>query len=183
MADTPPTGPSPSSPPASLREQSLSTLRTAILSPSDPGQTMSRANTVLGLYFDPDVDVEARANMRAEFVLALSSYPEWAMHRAFDMWVKRHKRRPSPGEIAILAEAEVRPFADEVKRRVALNRIEPPRPDRVTPAAAQSILAEFGFTEERLSGVLRAKHWTDAVPAGQEGNPEAIRKAREEAGL
>lgn len=179
----------------SLREQPESTIRAAIHSPNDPGATLMRANTVLSLYFDPDTTPEMRAAMREEFVRALASYPDWAVQRAFDAWVKRHNRRPSPGEIAILAQAEISEMFTELKRR------EPAKPtdrmDACTPEAAKRILTEAGFTprymqavakspmagsrDEVLSSFNARPHWTDAIPAGMEHDADAIRAARQAA--
>lgn len=106
----------------SVREQSASDLRAAIHSPNDPGATLKRANTVLALYFDPDNDPHTKAAMRQEFVLALAEYPDWAVQRGFDAWVKTQQRRPTPGEILILVGREIKIFTDEVKRRESLRQ-------------------------------------------------------------
>lgn len=92
-------------------------MRTAIRSPHNAGATLKRVNAVLGLYFDPDNDPETRAAVRREFVVALSAYPDWAVQRAFDAWVKTSQRRPTPNEIAILVGRELKPFTDELARR------------------------------------------------------------------
>lgn len=99
--------------------------------------------------------METKVNLRAEFVTALASYPEWAMHRAFDRWVKEHTRRPSPGEIAILASRELEPITAELARRDKKQQAQLPAPDRVTPEAAARIMAEAGMTPDRLLAVKR----------------------------
>lgn len=141
---------------SSVREKSSQALTSAIHSPSDRAETLERARRVLSLFYEPDLSPHDRAAMLEEFADALAAYPEWAMHRAFDAWVKQHKRRPSPGEIVILAQAEIRPLTDELKQR------EPREPrlglddQRVTPEAAAEILAKAGFTPRRMHQVRAA---------------------------
>lgn len=127
-------------------------LKTAIRSPSDPGATLKRVNTVLSLYFDPDNSPETKAAVRQEFVVALSGVPAWAMQKAFDAWVKTGQRRPTPGEILILAERELKPIGDELARRQRLE--EDRRQAEAAPtdeelaqrrAAAASIMQEVGY--------------------------------------
>ncbi len=113
-----------------MREQSTSELTTAIRSPADEGAILKRTNVVLALYFDPDNDPAVRAAVRQEFVMALKAYPNWAVQRAFDAWVKTNQRRPTPGEIRILTEREVKPLTDELARRERLKADETDyRPD------------------------------------------------------
>ena len=92
-------------------------MQAAIRSPHDQGATLKRVNAVLGLYFDPDNDPAVKAAVREEFVRALAAYPDWAVQRAFDAWVKTGHRRPTPGEIAILVGREMKPLTDELARR------------------------------------------------------------------
>lgn len=92
-------------------------MKAAIHSPPDPGATLRRANTVLSLYFDPDDDQETRAAIRHEFVVALKDYPNWAVQRAFDAWVKSNRRRPTPCDIVILVGHVMKPLTDELARR------------------------------------------------------------------
>ena len=102
---------------ASLREQSASTIQEAIRSPHDSGETLKRVNAVLGQYYDPGFDPETKALVREEFVRALQPYPMWAVHKAFDEWVRSMQRRPSPGEIVILIGRAMKPLTDEIARR------------------------------------------------------------------
>lgn len=138
-------------------------LKTAIRSPSDPGATLKRTNTVLSLYFDPDNSPETKAAVRQEFVVALSGVPAWAMQKAFDAWVKTGQRRPTPGEILILAERELKPIADELARR---KRLEDERREAdAAPsdeelaqrrAAAAEVMQRVGYaTTPRPSGPPR----------------------------
>ena len=132
-----------------------------IRSPSNPGETLKRANVCLALYFDPDNDPETKAAMRESFVRALDHVPTWAMHRAFDAWEKTQQRRPSPGEIVILAERELKPMADEVARRKRdqdareAERIQR-EASRVSGDAAAAILERAGFTPRRIEAVRAA---------------------------
>lgn len=101
----------------SLREQSSSTIQAAILSPRDEGAVLARTNAVLALYYDPDLEPETKAAIREEFVMALSTYPVWAVHKAFDSWTRTATRRPTPGEIVILVAREMQPLTEELHRR------------------------------------------------------------------
>lgn len=127
-------------------------MKAAIRSPHDAGATLKRVNAVLGLYFDPDNDPDTRAAMRQEFVVALASYPDWVVQRAFDAWVKTGQRRPTPGEIVILVGREMKPITDEIakREREARERAEA-RPD-ISPeeleqrrAFAKTVLRRNGF--------------------------------------
>lgn len=70
------------------------------------------------------------------------------------------QRRPSPGEIRLLAEREVKPLGEELARRRRINSQEKAAKAEqskriVTPEERARILAERGFTEERLAAVMR----------------------------
>lgn len=151
---------STNSPMVSVREQSNSTLRAAIRSPSDEGATLKRVNTVLGSYYDPDFDAETKAGVREEFVRALAGKPQWAVHRAFDAWVRSGTRRPTPGEIVILVDRELAPIAKEIARRAeieaaAAQEREAALRNRVTDEDRARIMAEVGMTADRLRAVQR----------------------------
>ena len=138
----------------SAQDQPLSTIRAAIHLPGDDGATLIRANTCLALYFDPDGDEETRLGVRVAFVTALRGIPEWAMHKAFDVWQRSGVRRPSPAEVVILAERQIAALNGEIKRRT------PPPPDlpRATPdaATAEEIMNRAGFTPARMNAVRAA---------------------------
>lgn len=159
--------------PVSLREQSALDLKAGIRSPSDPGATLKRVNAVLSLYFDPDHSPETKAAVRQEFVVALSGVPAWAMQKAFDAWVKTGQRRPTPGEILILAERELKPIADELARRQRLE--ENRRAAEAAPsdeelaqrrAAAAEVMQRVGYAKApRPSGPPRTDVTPDEVEA------------------
>jgi hypothetical protein len=176
-----------------VREQPTSTLQAAIHSPADHGATLKRANTCLALYFEPDPDdPEARAAVREAFVRALAHVPSWAMHRAFDQWERTGQRRPSPGEIVILAERALQPLVREVDdrkrnteaaaeaRRAAEEERTPEQRRR-----AQEIVERCGFTAKMTEAIRkkpgsssmaeaveaagreeRVPHWTELEPPG-----------------
>lgn len=192
------TAPSFKSPMASLREQSVSTIRTAILSPHDSGACLRRIVAVLGLYYDPDQTPEAKALTREEFVRALDGKPDWAVQRAFDTWTKTGTRRPSPGEILILIERELAPMGAELARREKFEReqAEAAREAAVTPEmrkAANDILQNLGFTADRSRALERdplagsnealeramapTKHWSETAPP-DDPRWEILRKSR-----
>ncbi|WP_423290086.1 hypothetical protein [Neotabrizicola sp. VNH66] len=109
-------------------------------------------------------------------------------------------RRPSPGEIVILAEREIKPIGDELaRRRRDHERQEEERAQaafcRVTPEAAAEICARAGFTPQRIEAMRQApmagsfaeaeqrqtetdfRHWTEtADPDGPEW--QALRASR-----
>lgn len=133
---------------------------------------------------------------------ALAPFPAWAMHRACDQWVRTGARRPTPGDLVILAGQEIRPFTDELARRDAIEAQEREeeerrKRDRVSPEAAARIMAEAGMTPDRLAMVKRfpmvgsteeaaakqeeirqpGKHWSeDADP--EDPRWQALRAAR-----
>ena len=165
-------------------------IQDAIHSPHDAGSTLKRLNSVLGLYFEPGFDDETRMAVREEFLRALADYPDWAVQRAFDAWTKTMQRRPTPGEIVILASREVKPLADELHRRET-----PPEPERETvdPETAQRIMDAAGFTPKRMQDLARnpmattfeaaavepvtKPHWSEvADPDGPD--METLRRAR-----
>ncbi len=155
--------PSTPSPLASLREQSISTLKAAIRSPADPGRTLTRVTAVLATYFDPDHDPAVKAAVREEFVRALASYPDWAIQRAFDAWVKTGQRRPTPGEIVILVGRELKPMAEEIARREREERERAeaeatPSPEELAQrrAYASETMQRLGFAKAaRPTGPMR----------------------------
>jgi hypothetical protein len=143
-----------------LAQPSL-TLQAAIRSPHDQGATLKRVNACLALYFVPDEDAETKLDVRAEFVRALSAYPQWAVERAFDDWIRTRNRRPSPGEIAILASGHLKPLADELARRQreeadSRARAISAQMEKPSPEAARRILESAGFTPQRFEAVKAA---------------------------
>lgn len=134
---------------------------------------MKRANTVLGLYYDPDNDAHTRAAMRQEFVVALADYPDWAVQRGFDAWVKTQQHRPTPGEILILVAREIKPFTDELKRRESIAkdkrdyRAELSEDELASRrAAAKEVMQRVGYAKaDRPEGPVRTDVTPDEVEA------------------
>ena len=119
---------------------------------------------MLALYYDPDLEPETRAAIREEFVRALSTYPIWAVHKAFDNWTRTATRRPTPGEIVILVSREMQPLTDELSRRAkeASERREyKPEPTAQEMAQrrefAQGVMRKLGYAKdaERPKGPVR----------------------------
>lgn len=95
---------------------------------------------------------------------ALADYPDWAVQRGFDAWVKTGTRRPTPGEILILVAREVKPITDEIRRR------EQDEADRISYQTAPSdeelahrrevardVLQRAGYAKaERPTGPVKA---------------------------
>ncbi|WP_444668379.1 hypothetical protein [Cereibacter changlensis] len=169
-----------------MTAQSSSTIQAAIHGKPEPGNTLRRVNAVLGLYYDPDFDMETKALVREEFVRALAAYPDWAVQRAFDAWTKNQRRRPAPSEIVALVAVEMKPLTDELARR-RVEEEEQRREQRVLPDPSRinDIMRLNGFTPKRMEAVRRApmagsfaeaevatarprvQHWTEqADPSG-----------------
>ena len=155
------------------------------------------------MYFDPDNDPETKAAMRESFVRALSQIPAWAMHRAFDRWEKTQQRRPSPGEIVILAERELKPMVDEVAKRkrdydAEEAELAERKARRVSADTAAAILDRAGFTPRRMEAVRAApmarsldeaaerfapaKHWSETA-APDDPRWDVLRVSRAASGL
>lgn len=172
---------STNSPTNSLAAQSVSTVRTAILSPFNEGATLKRVNAVLANYYDPDFDAETKALARGEFLTALESFPDWAVQQAFDTWVKTGTRRPSPGEIVILVGRAMKPLTDELARRekAAAQKAEYEAEQARAPRCkemAERIMQTNGFTAKRFHDIKKrpmAKTWdeVDAVSYPQAAPP------------
>ena len=181
----------------SLRDRSSADLTQAILSAGDEAYVLDRARVVLKLYYDPAMDDMDRADMLEEFRKALSRLPKWAVAKGFDEWARTMSRRPSPAEIAILAERAVKSIADELSYRVKesqpVSKPVEPRSEN-EKARASEILERAGFTPKRLDAV-RARpmarteaelyderlnnrpHWTETV-APDSPEMEQLRRAR-----
>ena len=179
-------------------------LTAAVCAAHDPGETLRRVNAVLVLYFDPTLDPATRAKVREEFVRALAGFPNWAVQRAFDAWVKTAARRPSPGEIVILAQRQMDPLQDELARRRKLRdaaQADAQERARQRPSADQaaSLLELAGFTPKRMEAIQRypmatsfaeaerdaqdsARHWTEREPADSAAMAQ-LRAGRDENAL
>lgn len=115
--------------------------------------------------------------MLDSYARALRNWPRWAVAKAFDDWERTRNRRPSPGDIGILAANAVKELTDELSRRHPKEPEAPPV-ERVSPEAAAAILAAAGFTPRRIEAVRQSpmalsletahqravvagKHWSD----------------------
>ena len=181
----------------SLREKSTEALIQAIRLPNDEGFTADRARKCLRLYFDPDMDNEDRAEMLGSFARALREYPKWVVAKGFDDWERTSAgRRPSPGEIVILASRVVKEITDELARRKREQAPDPEAaPPRVEGCAAERIMAAAGFTPKRIAAVRAApmansfgeaearaaeppvRHWTESATPAQLAQLQAARDA------
>lgn len=166
-----------------LREKSTEDLIRAIHSPGDEVCTLDRARTILSLYWEPDLSPQDRAQMLDEFWLALRQYPRWATTRAFDEWARTRTRRPSPGEIAILAAKELKRLTDEVEARKPRQTEPERREPKVTAEAAERIMREHGFNGMKTQRMPRPRNRPHSEePEGVDiisSNPEALAAAQE----
>jgi hypothetical protein len=153
----------------------LSTVHEAIRSQSDDAQTMLRADQCLALYFQPDEDAKTKLAVRQAFATALETVPQWAMHKAFDEWIRNHSRRPAPAEIRILADRVLEPFHREAEsRRNEAERIEAAKREaQISPEdmarrreVASMVMAEAGY--------LKSRHVKDRGPVREGFTPEEI---------
>lgn len=167
--------------------------------PGEDAEILRRANICLANFFDPDLDPETKAGVRESFVRALREIPLWAVLRAFDTWERTMTRRPSPGDIHVLASRELKPMTDELDRRHRIEMAEAEeRRARAasypTPDEASEILRRAGFTPQRIAAVQsepmatsfaeaeqrsvqREPHWTERA-APDDPRMEALRAAR-----
>ncbi len=123
-----------------------------IHSPGCLASVLKRTGNVIGLYYEPERDAQEKADAIDEFGKVLKDYPKWAVSAAFDNWTRTRTRRPSPAEIAILAEDALKPFYAEIKRR---NPEEEPTNPVVSQDAAERICQQAGFTPKRLASLNR----------------------------
>ena len=192
-------------PTGSLAAQPLSTLQAAILSRIDAGAILKRTHAVLSLYYDPDLDPQTKAELRQEFVVALQTYPGWAIEQAFDRWIATASRRPSPGEIVILATRAMEPILLAVKNK--LREQEPVAPGFQPISDEQKdranyLLERMGFTAKNAAALklfpmaksvadvenkiteweTRKPHWSETAPP-DDPRWEVLRKSRIAAGM
>jgi hypothetical protein len=181
----------------SLRDRSNADLTQAILSAGDEAYVLDRARVVLKLYYDPAMDDMDRADMLEEFRKALSNLPKWAVAKGFDEWARTMSRRPSPAEIAILAQRALKSIADELADRVKMDAPPSSPPDPRSDeekARANRIMQLAGFTPKRFEAVCsrplasseaelydersnHRPHWTETV-APDSPEMEQLRRAR-----
>jgi len=150
------TSPTANTPAVSVQAKSKEALTQAIHSPADSGFTVDRARRCLKLYYEPDMSAEDRADMLDLYEKALSAYPKWAVSKGFDQWEKTGTRRPSPGEIGILAGRAMKEITDELARRAKIET--PPEPERAPPSQeeAERIMQRAGFTPKRIADIRAA---------------------------
>jgi hypothetical protein len=140
-----------------------------------------------------------RADMLEEFRKALSHLPKWAVSKGFDEWARTMSRRPSPGEIGILAGRFLKSMTDELAYRAKEASYQAPSSPPVErsfdeKARAEVMLQKAGFTPKRMEAVrsrpmarthdeLFAErtderlHWTETV-APDSPEMQQLRKAR-----
>lgn len=148
---------------ASLREQSTSTLQAAIRGnmhdATAAAEILKMANVCLAQFYDPDLDAETKLGVRASFVRALCDKPVWAVAKAFDAWSKTMPRRPSPAEIVMLTDRELKPLADELAWRDRMKREQDEAARQriaCSAEAAARIMQEAGFTPKRMDDLAKA---------------------------
>jgi len=107
--------------------------------------------TLLSHYYQPDTDPAVVRAMAADWWDVLGAFPRDAIERACREWLREGTRRPAPGEIRALVVREL------AAQRLALPPPPPPpepERERVSPERAAEILAEAGFSPDRLSALM-----------------------------
>ena len=107
-------------------------------------------------WFVRDQSEETDAAIREEFVRALAGLPQWAIHQAFDQWVKTEKRRPCPAEIVELAHAAIAPITRKISQSENALALAAPPPQRVSAERAAEILAAAGFRPRKFTDEEKA---------------------------
>ena len=158
---------------------------------------LERTRVCLSCFYEPDMAPEDRAAMMDEFGRALRTFPRWAVSKAYDAWMRTSHRRPSPGEIAILAGRELKAVTDEIALRKKLEVALEPMREKPDANAAAEILARAGWTPQRMDAIRKAHplvgsmneaeaaratarvpHWSETA-APDDPRFTALRKARE----
>ena len=99
---------------------------------------------------------ETDAGIREEFVRALAEIPQWAIHQAFDQWVKMEARRPCPAEIVALAMALIAGITQKIRHAENQLSLPAPEPERMSADRANEIMAEIGFRPKNFGGEVSA---------------------------
>ena len=191
------TAPTANTPVASLRARSTEALTQAIHLAGDEAYVLERTRICLSCFYEPDMAPEDRAAMMDEFGRALRAFPRWAVSKAYDAWMRTAHRRPSPGEIAILAGRELKAVTDEIALRKKLAVAPDPIREKPDANAAAEILARAGWTPQRMDAIRKAHplvgsmneaetaqatarvpHWSETA-SPDDPRFAALRKARE----
>lgn len=111
---------------------------------------MKRTMTCFNHCYDPGFSDFEKAAMFEDFVRALTGVPAWAMHRAFDEWIKTMRHRPCPADIVKLAQSYLQEIVSELadRRKIDAKREEAEREasrERVSGERAIEIMKENGF--------------------------------------
>lgn len=113
------------------------------------GWLAGRITTLLSHYYTPDIPAALSEAAMVDWLAVLDGLPRDDIERAcMDYLRDEPDRRPTPGRIRKRVLAK-RAWAE--KYRAPVVQIEAPSRERVTPEAANAILAEAGFTPRRMA--------------------------------
>ena len=113
------------------------------------GWLAGRITTLLSHYYTPDIPATLSEAAMVDWLAVLDGLPTDDIERAcMDYLREQPRRRPTPGDIRQRVLAK-RAWAE--KYRAPVVPIEAPSRERVTPEAANAILAEAGFRPRRMA--------------------------------
>jgi len=112
------------------------------------GWLAGRITTLLSHYYTPDIPATLSEAAMVDWLAVLDGLPTDDIERAcMDYLREEPRRRPTPGDIRQRVLAK-RAWAE--KYRAPVVQIDAPSRERVTPEAANAILAEAGFRPRRM---------------------------------
>lgn len=110
---------------------------------------VERVETLLSHYYQPDQPSELSQAAMVDWLKVLHGLPQADIAAACEDYLRKEpRRRPTPGDIRQRVLAK-RAWAE--KYRAPVVQIDAPSRERVTPEAANVILAEAGFRPRRMA--------------------------------
>ena len=122
---------------------------------------IERTNAIYNIGFVSPMSPQERAQVIDEYRRVLRVFPLWVIEQAFDNASREFQRRPTPGELVVLADRAKRPIADEIaRRRKQLEKSDAAHGDQVTDRIgaedAERLCQAAGFTPKRIDELRRA---------------------------
>lgn len=149
---------------------------------SDPEWIAGRVQTLLAHYFEPSRDAALTRAMLADWIEDLQTIPQWAIDDACRTYRRdQPRRRPTPGDIRNRALSAVGERRSRERANAPVRELAEPRPPRVTAEQATAIMAEMGFTPQRLAAVASGESNLPALsrePSGVRPRPETVAAAK-----
>lgn len=117
------------------------------LAAAKPEWIGARVEVLLSHFYQPTEESHIAKGRALDWIRALGHLPQWATETACRKWLDRADgKRPTPGQIKALAEAETFSLhAAMAEARARMDRSqEKPRGDRSIPADLSAIIKGFG---------------------------------------